>query len=68
MTVKKNVTLIKIRTEDGAQCYRFGPGLNDVIWLCGSDRAQKATVGDKGNLVYDLWGNRGKWTFCIYES
>lgn len=68
MSTKRNATLIKIREEDGAQCYRFGLGLNDVVWLCGADRAQGASLGEKGDLVYSSNGSRGRWTFHIKDE
>lgn len=63
MSTKRNATLVKIREEDGAQCYRFGLDLNDVVWLSGSDRAQGVSLGEKGDLVYSSNGSRGRWTF-----
>lgn len=68
MGTKRNVTLIKTREEDKAQCYKFGSDLNDVIWLCGSDRAQQASLGDRGDLVYSSGGSRGRWTFHAYDK
>ena len=68
MSTKRNATLIDIREKDGAQCYRFGLDLNDVIWLCGSDRAQGTGLGDKGDLIYSSNGSRGRWTFHAYDK
>lgn len=68
MGTKRNATLIKIREEDGAQCYRFGLDLKDVVWLCGSDRAPEAKLGDKGDLVYSSDRNRGRWIFHAYDK
>ncbi len=68
MNAKRNAELTKIRGEDGAQRYRFGPGLNDIVWLCGPDRAQGARVGDRGDLVYSSDGSRGRWTFRAKEK
>jgi len=66
MGTKRNATLIKVRDADGAQCYRFGSNLSDVIWLTGPHRAQNVSLGDKGDLVYSSTGNQGRWTFYAY--
>jgi hypothetical protein len=63
MNTKRDATLVEIRKEDGAQRYRFGPGRDDIVWLCGPDRPQGAKLGDKGDLVYSSDGSRGRWIF-----
>ena len=61
-------TLIEIREKDGAQCYRFELGSNDIVWLTGSHRARGVKVGDKGDLVYSADGSQGRWTFHAYDK
>ncbi len=66
--MKEDAALIEIREEDGAQCYRFGPGLNDIVWLSGRHRAQNVKLGDKGDLVYSADRTEGRWTFLAYDK
>ena len=49
----KSAVLIYIRQDDGAQQYRTGPGILDVVWLMGIARHQDAKVGDTGSIYYD---------------
>jgi hypothetical protein len=59
---KDNVVLENIST-DGAQRYRFGPGITDVITLTGWNRASGVNVGDKGSMEYRSTPSQGLWWF-----
>lgn len=59
----ENVTLIEIRKEDGAQCYQWGEGWDESLWLCGWNCASNVQVGDKGRLVYRSTASEGLYWF-----
>lgn len=59
------VELIKIREEDGAQCYKDNDG--DIHWLTGITRASDVKVGDKGELRYTSTKSWGLYFFCKNE-
>jgi len=64
----ENVTLIKVRKEDGAQCYTWpNCGLNNV-WLSGYNRASNVKVGDKGRLEYRATKSTGLFWFAKEEG
>lgn len=53
--------LVEVRKEDGAQCWRHGPDVTDVIWLCGVDRVAGAEVGHEATLIYVHTATRGSY-------
>lgn len=59
------VKLIKIRKEDGAQCYQDNDG--DFHWLTGWCKAINVKVGDKGVLRYESTNSYGLYFFYKEE-
>jgi hypothetical protein len=50
--LRDRAVLAYIRPDDGAQKFRYGPGMMDIVWLCGIDRHPTARVGWVGAVVY----------------
>lgn len=48
----QRVVLIQIRHDDGAQQFRYGPGMMDILWLKGIGRCHEGKVGDTGKIWY----------------
>ena len=60
----ENVTLVRVRPEDGAQFYRWGPDdITQTMWITGWARASNVEPGDKGRLEYRTGKAWGLWFF-----
>lgn len=64
----KLACLVYVRPSDGAQCFRFGPGDGEVVWLTGDERATRVGVGLVGTLLWRTESEGfivgpGRWIF-----
>lgn len=51
--LEEHATVVEIRSQDGAQCIRYGAGITEISWLCGPDLIAGLVVGDTGKLYYE---------------
>jgi hypothetical protein len=64
--VIENAVLVEI-DERGSQCFEFGSGVTDRMWLVGLNRARKTKLGDRGRLVYRSTRSYGLYWFEPYS-
>lgn len=62
-----SATVESVRKEDGAQCIRYGPDIQDVTWFTGPDRIGNIKE-DKGDLYYESSPSRGRHVFLPNDN